>query len=162
MWVARQYQCYEPNTCLIPNGFASMGFALPGLISAAMVDPTRKVMAVAGDGGFLMNVQEMETARRLNSDITVMVWEDGGYGLIEWKQNTTYGTHTDLSFGNPKWGMLAESFGWSFDYVDESPKLLSTIESALNTAGPSLIVIPIDYRENAILTKRLGEITMGL
>lgn len=162
MWVARQYQCYEPNTCLIPNGFASMGFALPGLISAAMVDPNRKVMAVAGDGGFLMNVQEMETARRLNSDITVMVWEDGGYGLIEWKQDNTYGSHTDLSFGNPKWGMLAESFGWSFDYVDESTKLLASIESALDTPGPSLIVVPIDYRENAILTKRLGEITMGL
>ena len=135
---------------------------LPGLISAAMVDPNRKGMAVAGDGGFLMNVQEMETARRLNSDITVMVWEDGGYGLIEWKQDNTYGAHTDLSFGNPKWGMLAESFGWSFDYVDESTKLLASIESALDTPGPSLIVVPIDYRENAILTKRLGEITMGL
>jgi acetolactate synthase I/II/III large subunit len=162
MWVARQFQCYEPNTCLIPNGFASMGFALPGLISAAMVAPDRKVMAIAGDGGFLMNVQEMETARRLDSDITVMVWEDGGYGLIEWKQDNTYGSHTDLSFGNPKWGMLAESFGWNFDYVDESTKLLGVIESALDTLGPSLIVVPIDYRENAILTRRLGEITMGL
>ncbi len=162
MWVARQYQCYEPNTCLIPNGFASMGFALPGLISAAMVRPNDKVMAIAGDGGFLMNVQEMETARRLNSDIVVMVWEDGGYGLIEWKQDTTYGTHTDLSFGNPKWNLLAESFDWAFDYVDKSTELLATIENALATDGPSLIVVPIDYRENAILTRRLGEITMGL
>lgn len=162
MWVARQYQCYEPNTCLIPNGFASMGFALPGSISAALVDPTKNVMAVAGDGGFLMNVQEMETARRLNSDIVVMVWEDGGYGLIEWKQDNTYGGHTDLSFGNPKWNMLAESFGWSFNYVDESTELLSVIEAALATDGPSLIVVPIDYRENAILTRRLGEITMGI
>jgi acetolactate synthase-1/2/3 large subunit len=119
-------------------------------------------MAIAGDGGFLMNVQEMETARRLNSDIVVMVWEDGGYGLIEWKQDNTYGSHTDLSFGNPKWDMLAESFGWSFDYVDESAQLLSTVEKALDTPGPSLIVVPIDYRENAILTRRLGEITMGL
>ena len=162
MWVARQYQCYEPNTCLIPNGFASMGFALPGLISAAMVRPDNKVMAIAGDGGFLMNVQEMETARRLNSDIVVMVWDDGGYGLIEWKQDTAYGTHTDLSFGNPKWDLLAESFGWDFDYVDKSTELLATIEKALATEGPSLIVVPIDYRENAILTRRLGEITMGL
>jgi len=162
MCIARHYQCYEPNTCLIPNGFASMGFALPGVISAAMLDPNRKVMAIAGDGGFLMNVQEMETARRLNSDIVVMVWEDGGYGLIEWKQDNTYGSHTDLSFGNPKWGLLAESFGWSFDYVDESAALLDTIKTALNIPGPSLIVVPIDYRENAILTKRLGEISMGL
>ncbi len=162
MWVARQYQCHEPNTCLIPNGFASMGFALPGTISAALIDDSRKVMAIAGDGGFLMNVQEMETARRLDSDIVVMVWEDGGYGLIEWKQDNTYGGHTDLSFGNPDWGKLADSFGWSYDYVDESPKLLDTIKNALNTPGPSLIVVPIDYRENAILTRRLGEITMGL
>jgi acetolactate synthase-1/2/3 large subunit len=162
MWIARHYQCYEPNTCLIPNGFASMGFALPGTISAALIDSERKVMAIAGDGGFLMNVQEMETAKRLNSDIVVMVWEDGGYGLIEWKQDNTYGSHTDLSFGNPKWGLLAESFGWGYDYVDESPKLLETIKNALETPGPSLIVVPIDYRENAILTRRLGEITMGL
>jgi acetolactate synthase-1/2/3 large subunit len=119
-------------------------------------------MAIAGDGGFLMNVQEMETARRLNSDIVVMVWEDGGYGLIEWKQDNTYDRHTDLSFGNPDWGKLAESFGWSFDYVDESVTLLDVIKNSLETAGPSLIVVPIDYRENAILTKRLGEITMGL
>ena len=109
-----------------------------------------------------MNVQEMETARRLNSDIVVMIWEDGGYGLIEWKQDTTYGTHTDLSFGNPKWNLLAESFGWNYDYVDKSVELLATIENALSTPGPSLIVVPIDYRENAILTRRLGEITMGL
>jgi acetolactate synthase-1/2/3 large subunit len=162
MWIARHYQCYEPNTCLIPNGFASMGFALPGTISAAMIDPSRKVMAIAGDGGFLMNVQEMETARRLDSDILVMIWEDGGYGLIEWKQDNTYGGHTDLSFGNPKWGLLAKSFGWSYDYVDESLKLLDTVKNALEIPGPSLIVVPIDYRENAILTKRLGEITMGL
>ena len=162
MWIARHYQCYEPNTCLIPNGFASMGFALPGTISAAMTSSDRKVMAIAGDGGFLMNVQEMETARRLNSDIVVMVWEDGGYGLIEWKQDNTYDRHTDLSFGNPDWGKLADSFGWSFDYVDESVKLLDVIKNSLETAGPSLIVVPIDYRENAILTKRLGEITMGL
>lgn len=162
MWVARQYHCYEPNTCLIPNGFASMGFALPGTISAAMVRPDNKVMAIAGDGGFLMNLQEMETARRLNSNIVVMVWEDHGFGLIEWKQDNTYGSHTNLSFGNPKWDALAESFGWDFDYVDKSVELLSVIENALETEGPSLIVVPIDYRENAILTRRLGEITMGL
>ena len=162
MWVARHYQCYEPNTCLIPNGFASMGFALPGTISASLIDNTRKVMAIAGDGGFLMNVQEMETARRLDSDIVVMVWEDGGYGLIEWKQDNTYGSHTDLSFGNPDWAKLADSFGWGYDHVDDSTELLATITEALETPGPSLIVVPIDYRENAILTRRLGEISMGL
>jgi len=103
MWIVRHYQCYEPNTCLIPNGFASMGFALPGIISAAMTSSDRKVMAIAGDDGFLMNVQEMETTRQLNSDIVVMVWEDDANGLIEWKQDNTCDRHTDLSFGNPNW-----------------------------------------------------------
>ena len=104
----------------------------------------------------------METVRGLNSDIVVMVWEDGGYGLIEWKQGNTYNRYTDLSFGNPDWVKLADSFGWSFDYVDESAKLLDMIKNSLETAGPSVTVVPIDHRENAILTKRLDEITMGL
>ena len=101
MWIARHYQCHEPNTCLIPNGFCSMGFALPGAIAANIVHPDRRVLAIAGDAGFLMNVQEMETARRLNSNITVMVWEDNEYGLIAWKQESHFGRHTELSFGNP-------------------------------------------------------------
>ena len=85
MWIARHYHCYEPNTCLIPNGFCSMGFALPGAIAANLVFPEHRVLAVCGDAGFLMNVQEMETARRLGSEITVLVWEDNEYGLIAWK-----------------------------------------------------------------------------
>src|SRR3546814_6909498 len=96
MWIARNYQCHEPNTCLIPNGFCSMGSELPGAIAAHMVYPERKILAICGDGGFLMNVQEMETARRLNSDIVVLVWEDGGYGLIAWKQDNEFQHHTDL------------------------------------------------------------------
>jgi acetolactate synthase-1/2/3 large subunit len=162
MWVARYYQCDEPNTCLIPNGFASMGFALPGAISASMIRPESKVMAIVGDGGFLMNVQEMETARRLKSDIVILVWEDGGYGLIEWKQQTAYGRHTDLSFGNPDWAMLASAFGWSHRRVEDSRELKSARERALAEPGPSLVVVPIDYRENALLTKRLGEIAIGI
>ena len=110
MWIARHYHCHEPNTCLIPNGFCAMGFALPGAIAAHMVHPDRRILAIAGDGGFLMNAQEMETARRLDSDIVVMVWEDGGYGLISWKQDTHFGQHTDLSFGNPDWMTLAAAF----------------------------------------------------
>ena len=85
MWIARHYQCHEPNTCLIPNGFCSMGFALPGAIAASLVYPDRRILAIAGDAGFLMNVQEMETARRIGSNIVVMVWEDHEYGLIAWK-----------------------------------------------------------------------------
>ncbi|MEO1204283.1 MAG: acetolactate synthase large subunit, partial [Pseudomonadota bacterium] len=159
MWIARHYQCHEPNTCLIPNGFCSMGFALPGAVAANIVFPERRILSICGDAGFLMNVQEMETARRLNSDIVVMVWEDGGYGLIAWKQETHFGRHTDLSFGNPDWLTLADSFGWNGHYVDKAIDLAGTLENAFDEKGPSLVVVPIDYRENPLLTKRLGEIT---
>ena len=158
MWVGRYYQCGEPNTCLIPNGFCSMGMPLPGAIAANLVFPDRKIVGLAGDGDFLMNVQEMETARRLNADITMMVWEDGGYGLISWKQDDEFGEHTDLSFGNPDWIELAGSFGWQGQYVRDSADLAEAIAAALAHKGPSLIVVPIDYRENALLSQRLGEI----
>ena len=159
MWIARHYQCHEPNTCLIPNGFCSMGFALPGAVAANLVFPERRILAIAGDAGFLMNVQEMETARRLNSKITVMVWEDNEYGLIAWKQESHFGRHTELSFGNPDWLQLADAFGWNGHYVANSAELSDTLDTALGEDGPSLVVIPIDYRENNLLTKKLGEIT---
>ncbi len=158
MWIARHFQCHEPNTCLIPNGFCSMGFALPGAIAASMVFPDRQVMAICGDAGFLMNVQEMETARRLNSNIVVMVWEDNAYGLIAWKQQNEFGKHTDLSFGNPDWMLLAKSFGWSGMKIENSVDGIDKIQEAFDTAGPTLVVIPIDYRENSKLTEKLGEI----
>ena len=159
MWIARHYQCHEPNTCLIPNGFCSMGFALPGAIAANLVHPDRRVLAIAGDAGFLMNVQEMETARRLGSNIVVMVWEDHGYGLIAWKQEDEFGHHTDLSFGNPNWLTLAEAFGWHGHHIENAEDLAGTLKAAFDEDGPSLVVIPIDYRENALLTTKLGEIT---
>lgn len=135
-----------------------MGFALPGAIAANLVHPDRRVLAIAGDAGFLMNVQEMETAKRLGSNIAVMVWEDHAYGLIAWKQETHFGRHTDLAFGNPDWKMLADSFGWNGHIVANAADLAGTLETALAEDGPSLVVIPIDYRENALLTKKLGEI----
>ena len=159
MWIARHYQCHEPNTCLIPNGFCSMGFALPGAIAASLVSPDKRVLAIAGDAGFMMNAQEMETAARLGSDIVVMVWADNEYGLIAWKQDDHFGHHTDLSFGNPDWLKLASAFGWNGHYVTESAELAGTLEAAFNEQGPSLVVIPIDYRENPLLTKKLGQIT---
>ncbi|MBT8131659.1 MAG: acetolactate synthase large subunit [Gammaproteobacteria bacterium] len=162
MWIARHFQCHEPNTCLIPNGFCSMGFALPGAIAASLVDPDREVLGISGDGGFLMNVQEMETAKRLESNIVMMVWEDHRYGLIAWKQSTEFGRHTDLDFGNPDWMQLATAFGWHGHRVDDSVELEGTLRKALAEKGPSLVVIPIDYRENPILTKKLGEITASI
>ena len=158
MWIARHYQCHEPNTCLIPNGFCSMGFALPGAIAAHMVHPERRVLAISGDAGFLMNVQEMETARRLNCNFVAMVWEDKAYGLIAWKQQGEFGRHTELSFGNPDWLKLADSFGWNGYRVDAAEDLQGCLEQAFETAGPSLVVIPIDYRENMLLNEKLGEI----
>lgn len=159
MWIARHYQCHEPNTCLIPNGFCSMGFALPGAIAADIVHPDRRILGIAGDAGFLMNVQEMETARRINSNIVMLVWEDNEYGLIAWKQESHFGHHTDLAFGNPDWIKLADSFGWNGHFVSDSADFATTLDSAFEETGPSLVVVPIDYRENALLTKKLGEIT---
>ena len=109
-----------------------------------------------------MNVQEMETARRLGSNVNVMVWEDGGYGLIAWKQHNEFGRHTDLSFTNPNWIELAEAFGWQGQYVSRSRDLSRAIDAALSHQGPSLIVLPIDYRENSLLTERLGNIVCAI
>ncbi|MEM1411104.1 MAG: acetolactate synthase large subunit [Pseudomonadota bacterium] len=158
MWIARHFHCHEPNTCLIPNGFCSMGFALPGAISASMVFPDREILAICGDGGVMMNVQEMETAKRLGVKLTVLVWEDGGYGLISWKQETEFHRHTQLSFGNPDWMQLASAFGWNGHHVTRAEDFAGTLRSALDEDGPSLVVTPVDYRENMLLTERLGEI----
>ncbi|MDN3638196.1 acetolactate synthase large subunit [Simiduia curdlanivorans] len=162
MWIARHYQCHEPNTCLIPNGFCSMGFALPGALAAALVHPDRNILAICGDAGFMMNVQEMETARRLNLNLTVMVWADNAYGLIAWKQDNEFGRHTDLAFGNPDWMQLASAFDWRGHLVDKAEALENTLQQCFNEPGPSLLVIPIDYRENALLTQRLGELTCSI
>ncbi len=159
MWIARHYQCHQPNTCLIPNGFCSMGFALPGAIAASLVYPQRRILAISGDAGFLMNVQEMETARRLDSNIVCLIWEDNAYGLIAWKQEAEFGHHTDLAFGNPDWLMLAQSFGWRGHAVSNSRDLRATLDAALSEPGPSLVVAPVDYGENMKLTATLGELT---
>ncbi|MDZ7839765.1 MAG: acetolactate synthase large subunit [Gammaproteobacteria bacterium] len=162
LWVARYYHCHEPNTCLIPNGFCSMGFALPGAIAAHLVHPERRILAVCGDAAVLMNCQEMETARRLDANITVMVWEDNAYGMIAWKQDNEFGRHTDLGFGNPKWLPLADAFGWNGYVCDDSSRLRDTLEESFETPGPSLVVLPIDYAENAKLTPQLGDLQMHI
>lgn len=162
MWIGRYYHCNEPNTCIIPNGFCSMGLPLPGAIAADIVHPDRNIFAITGDGDFLMNVQEMETAKRLNANITIMVWEDGGYGLISWKQDQEFGEHTDLAFTNPDWSELAKSFGWACEVIENAKDLRGGIDRAIAHEGPSLIVIPIDYRENMLLTERLGDLQLSI
>jgi acetolactate synthase-1/2/3 large subunit len=158
MWIARHYHCTVPNTCLIPNGFCSMGFALPGAIGAKLVNPDRRVLAVCGDAGFMMNVQEMETAKRLGTNVVAMVWEDKSYGLIEWKQKNEFGKHVDLSFDNPDFMKLADSFGWRGFRAENARDLRDTLEVAFDCGQPALVVVPIDYSENVKLTKRLGNI----
>ena len=162
MWIARYYKCHEPNTCLIPNGFCSMGFALPGALGAHFVGHHERILAICGDAGFLMNVQEMETARRYDTNITVMIWEDHAYGLIAWKQLATFGSHTKLDFGNPDFVKLAEAFGWRGHRCEKSSDLQGVLERSFQEPGPDLVVIPIDYSENQKLTERLGNIEIAI
>jgi acetolactate synthase-1/2/3 large subunit len=158
VWVARLYQAYEPNTVIISNGFAAMGIALPGAIAAKLVHPERRVVALCGDGGFLMNSQELETASRIGANITVVVWRDDGYGLIDWKQRNEFGRPFGVEFGNPDFVAFARSFGIAGYRAETAAELLPTLHRALDTPGPSLVEVPIDYRENLRLTERLGEL----
>ena len=159
MWVARYYQCDEPNTCLISNGFCAMGFALPGAIGAKLAEPDRQVVAVCGDAGFLMNVQELETAARLALPIVVMIWVDGEYGLIKWKQQNQFGgRHSDLAFANPDFVKLADAFGIWGRAVDGPGQLPDALAEALAQPGPALLAVPVDYAENQKLSERLGNL----
>jgi acetolactate synthase-1/2/3 large subunit len=156
VWVARLYQAYEPNTVIISNGFAAMGISVPGAIAAKLVHPDRKVVALCGDGGFLMNSQELETAKRIGANITVVVWRDDGYGLIDWKQRNEFGRPFGVEFGNPDFVAYAESFGIAGFRPSSAGELLPTLRRALDVPGPALVEVPIDYRENLRLTEHLG------
>jgi acetolactate synthase I/II/III large subunit len=156
IWVARLYQAYEPNTVIISNGFASMGIALPGAIAAKLVHPDRKVVALCGDGGFLMNSQELETAKRIGAGVVVVIWRDNGYGLIDWKQRNAFGRPFAVEFGNPDFVDFARSFGIPGFRANSADELYPTLMRALELPGPSVIDVPIDYSENVRLTERLG------
>jgi acetolactate synthase I/II/III large subunit len=161
IWVARLYQAYEPNTVIISNGFAAMGIAIPGAIAAKLVHPDRKVVALCGDGGFLMNSQELETARRIGANVCVVVWRDDGYGLIDWKQRNEFGRPFGVEFGNPDFVAYAESFGIAGFRPSTAADLYPTLARALEVDGPSLVEVPIDYAENLRLTERLGALAIG-
>ena len=163
MWVARYYQCHEANTCLISNGFCSMGFALPGAMGARFAHPERKAVALCGDAGFLMNVQELETAARLKLPIVILIWVDGEYGLIKWKQQNHFdGRHSDLAFGNPDFELLAKSFGLWGRTVGKAEEFPGLLEEALAQNGPALLAVPVDYDENRKLTERLGNLVLPI
>ena len=163
MWVSRYYQCYEPNTCLISNGFCSMGFALPGAIGAKIAYPERKVGFICGDAGFLMNVQDLETAVRRNINFVCVILVDGEYGLIKWKQQNQFdGKHSDLAFSNPDFEMLAKSFGMWGKHLEGSGQLRGALAEAFQQPGPALIAVPVDYGENLKLTQRLGDLVEAI
>jgi acetolactate synthase-1/2/3 large subunit len=158
LWIARMYPAYEPNTCIISNGFASMGIALPGAIGAKLLYPQRRVLAVCGDGGFLMNVQEMETAVRVNAPVVCLVFHDNTFGLIKWKQEIRFGRSSHVDFGNPDFMALARSFGWEGFGITAADELAPALSAAFGCGKPALIDCPVDYVENRKLTERLGQI----
>ncbi|HEX4108591.1 MAG TPA: acetolactate synthase large subunit [Solirubrobacteraceae bacterium] len=160
LWIGRMFPAHEPGTVLIANGLAGMGFAVPCAIAAKLVHPDRKVVAVNGDGGFLMNCQELETAMRLRTPFVTIVWENHQYGSIVWKQERRFGRHFGTDFGNPDFVRLAEAFGmpaWRCESAAEFGPLLAR---ALAHELPSLIVLPIDYSIDVAISEELGTETV--
>jgi acetolactate synthase-1/2/3 large subunit len=158
MWMARLYPTFERNTCLVSNGLSTMSFALPGALGVKLARPESKVLAVVGDGAFMMSSQEIETAVRERIPLVVLIWEDGGYGLIEWKMDLELGEHHYVRFSNPDIVTYAESFGAKGYQINSADELLPTLKAALDDDGVSLINCPVDYSENLRLTDRLGEL----
>lgn len=156
MWMARHYHCDRPNTCIISNGFAAMGIAIPGAIAAKLVYPDRKVVAVTGDGGFMMNCQELETALRVGNPFVTIIFNDGGYGLIEWKQQDHYGESAFIKFGNPDFVKFAESMGLKGYRIESAADLIPTLKDALVQEVPAVIDCPVDYRENVRFSQKSG------
>ena len=162
IWMARLFPTFAPNTCLISNGLATMAFALPGAFAAKLVHPERKVLAAMGDGAFLMSAAEIETAVREKVHFVILVWVDGGYGLIGWKQDIHFGRRAAVSFGNPDFVRFAESFGAKGYAIGDASELLPTLRKALDDDAVSVIAVPVDYGENARLVERLGALTEAL
>jgi acetolactate synthase-1/2/3 large subunit len=158
MWMARMYQAERPNTCIISNGFASMGIGLPGAIAAKLAYPQRTALTVTGDAGFLMNSQEIETALRIGVAIIILVWNDSKYGLIKWHQDRRFGRDTQIDFNNPDLVKYAESFGARGYRVESAGDLLPTLKQAIADNTVVLIDCPVDYAENMKLTEKLGNL----
>ena len=152
LWISKIYQTFEPNTCIIPNGFASMGFALPGAIAAKLVYPKKSIVAMTGDGGFLMNVQEIETAVRLKVPIIVIVWVDNDYNLISLKEKHEFGKSVFTKFGNPNFVQIAESFGAVGFHIKSTQEFAQTLEKVKSIQDkPVIIAVDVDYSRNAVL-----------
>lgn len=151
LWIARNYPAYEQNSVLLDNALATMGAGLPVGMAAKLLNPDKKVVVVAGDGGFVMNLADLETATRLRLDLVVIVLTDNGYGMIKWKQAGMDLPNFGLEFGNPDFVKLAESFGAIGHRIDKADTFRSTLEAALQAGGVHIIDLPIDYSENSKL-----------
>jgi acetolactate synthase-1/2/3 large subunit len=161
MWMSRMYRAERPNTCIISNGFAAMGIAVPGAISAKLAYPKKKVIAVTGDAGFMMNSQEIETALRMKTAFVILVWNDSEYGLITWHQLRHFGRPAYIDFKNPDFVKYAESFGAKGYRVKKTEDLIPTMKKAFADNTVVVIDCPVDYRENMKLTERLKKIGEG-
>ncbi len=162
MWVSRLYPAWQPLTCLTSNGLSTMAFSLPGALAARLAFPQRKVLAVMGDGSFMMNSQEIETAVREKIPLVVLIWVDGSYGLIKWKMDIEEGAHDSVDFTNPDFVKYAESFGARGCLIHQAEQLLPTLNQALSDNGVTVVACPVDYSENMALVNKLGELTISL
>jgi acetolactate synthase I/II/III large subunit len=161
LWIARMFPAHEPNTVFIANGLAGMGFAVPTAIAAKLVHPERHVVTVNGDGGFLMNFQELETAVRLRTPTVNIVWENQQFGSIVWKQESRFGRHFGTDFTNPDFVRLAEAFGCAAFRCDSVDSFGDHLRTALALDRPSVIVVPIDYSIDVALSEELGTETVA-
>ena len=148
IWFARNYQAHQPNTVLLDNALASMGAGLPSAMAARLVHPNRKVMAICGDGGFMMNSQELETAVRLKQDLVVLILNDNSYGMIRWKQANMGFKDWGLQYGNPDFVKYAEAYGAHGHRIGSAAELSTQLAECLATPGVHLIECPVDYTEN--------------
>ena len=158
MWTARMYQAEEPNTCIISNGFASMGIAVPGAIAAKLVHPERAVVAITGDAGFMMNSQEIETALRIGTPFVVLIWNDCGYGLIAWHQMKAFKRTSHVDFKNPDFVKYAESMGAKGHRVEAGDNLVELIQQAIAEKTVVVIDCPVDYSVNMKFSESMGNL----
>ena len=148
IWFARNYRTHVSNTVLVDNALATMGAGLPSGMMAAMLHPDKRIMAVCGDGGFMMNSQELETAIRLNLNLVVLILEDHGYGMIRWKQHAEGFPDFGLAFKNPDFVQYAKAYGAHGRRVRATEDLVPILEAAFRKGGVHLIIVPVDYSEN--------------
>jgi acetolactate synthase-1/2/3 large subunit len=162
MWMARLYPTYAPNTCLVSNGLSTMAWTVPGAIGAKIARPDVKVLVATGDGSFLMNSQEIETALREGIAMVILIWVDDAYGLISWKMDLELGHDLDTEFDNPDFVAYAESFGAAGYRIGSADELLPTLRTALASDTVSVIACPVDYSANLELIRSLGELDESL